>query len=123
MRFAWRVMLRAKGGSAVFNVQDADGRTTRVHPRRYLTELQEAEMVSQPDLILQMAHHIRRDFERQGWQDVKVRVDSHATLNGRRRAVLIDPEVDLAAKRDGLARLHWVTDAPPEAPHHTRPVL
>ena len=124
MRFSWRVMLRAKGGSATFVVHDrVTGRRVRVAPRRYLTDLQEAEMVSQPDLILQLAHHIERDFEQRGWQDVEVRVESRISLNGRRSTPLVDPRVDLTARREGLRRPDWVTAAPREVPHHTRPVL
>lgn len=124
MRFSWRVMLRAKGGSASFIVRDAvDGRVARVAPRRYLTDLQEVEMVSQPDLILQTAQLIAEDYEERGWNDVSVFVDSRVTLNGRRSAHLVDPEVDLTALQDGLGKQHWITPSPQEPPRHTRPVL
>lgn len=124
MRFSWRVMLRAKGGSAVFQVRDgATGRVVSVHPREYLTDLQEVEMVSQPDLILQMARTIERDYEARGFEDVEVRVDARVSLNGRRSAALIDPSVDLTKKRDGFGQLDWVAPAPLVPPRHTRPVL
>ncbi len=124
MRFAWRVMLRAKGGSARFVVEELGmGRKVYVDPDHYLTDLQVAEMVSQPDLILQLAHHIQQDYEQRGWTDVAVRVQSRISLNGRRSKALVDPNVDLTSHRDGLQPLAWVTEAPPEPPHHTRPVL
>jgi hypothetical protein len=124
MRFSWRVMLRAKGGSAAFLVKNAsDGRTAHVAPRQYLTDLQEAEMVSQPDLILQTAQLIAADYARQGWNGVSVFVDARVTLNGRRSAQLIDPHVDLAALEDSLGKQRWITPSPQEAPRHTRPVL
>jgi vitamin K-dependent gamma-carboxylase len=124
MRFSWRVMLRAKGGQTTFVVRNTEtGRVWHVSPRNYLTALQEAEMSSQPDLILQLAHHIHRDFEQRGLGPVEVRAESHVALNGRRGALLIDPDVNLAAVRDGLTRADWVLPAPRVPPAHTRPVL
>ncbi len=124
MRFAWRVMLRAKGGSARFVVEEpSSGRKVHVEPRRYLTDIQEAEMVSQPDLILQFAHYLEQDYERQGWKDVAVRVESRVSLNGRRSTALIAPDIDLTTRNDSLLPLAWVTESPAEPPHHTRPVL
>ena len=64
MRFSWRVMARAKNGSVTFIVRDPrDGRQWHVSPAKYLTRIQEREMAVQPDLILQLAHHIAREFE------------------------------------------------------------
>src|SRR6185436_17673044 len=63
MRFSWRVMVREKNGSITFLVRiPSTGRTIHVSPSRYLTLLQEREMSSQPDLVLQLAHHIRDDY-------------------------------------------------------------
>ena len=101
----------------------ATGRSYYVSPRDYLTDVQENEMSSQPDLILQLAHRIREDFERRGLGPVEVRAESRAALNGRRSAPLVDPRVDLTRVSDGLARAEFVLPAPTEAPAHTRPVL
>lgn len=123
MRFSWRVMVRVKGGGTTFLVRDASGKEWRVSPRDYLTTRQEAEMSSQPDLILQLAQHIARDFASRGRGPVQVRAESIVTLNGRRAQPLIDPQVDLAAVRDGLSSAAWVLPAPETPPPHTRPVL
>ena len=124
MRFSWRVMVRAKGGGTTFIVRSpAKNRTFYVNPREYLTKLQESEMSSQPDLILQLAHHIARDFERRGFGQVEVRVESRVGLNGRRSAALIDPNADLSRVDDGLARATFISPAPLGAPQHTRPSL
>lgn len=121
MRFSWRVMVREKNGAVTFLVRQKDtGRVFHVSPRRYLTRLQEREMSSQPDLILQLAHHVRSDFARRGLGDVEVRVDSWVSLNGRRMARLIDPEVDLARVRDGVGRADWILPAPDAAPPRLR---
>jgi hypothetical protein len=80
-------------------------------------------MSSQPDLILQLAHHIREDAERRGFGPVEVHVDARVSLNGRRSQPLIDPSIDLAAMRDGVAPKPWVMPAPAATPPHTKVVL
>ncbi len=123
MRFSWRVMVRAKNGSVTFLVRDPrTGRTFSVYPKRYLTPVQEREMSGQPDLILQLAHHIARDFAAMGYAGVEVRADAYASLNGRPAARLVDPGTDLARERDGLGPKPWITPAPAGAPPHLRPI-
>jgi hypothetical protein len=80
-------------------------------------------MSSQPDLILQLAHHIKDDFARRGFSSVEVRADSRVALNGRRGARFIDPEVDLVAVQDGITKARWILPAPAQSPAHTRPVM
>lgn len=124
MRFSWRVMIRAKGGATTFIVRPKDGaRTFHVSPREYLSAFQENEMASQPDLVLQLAHHIRDDFADRGYGPVEVRAESQVSLNGRRGALLVDPDIDLTTVHDGIAPASWLLPAPREAPPHTRPVL
>jgi len=124
MRFSWRVMARAKGGSVMFRVVREPGATELlVSPRNYLTAYQESEMSSQPDLILQLAHRIRDDYRQQGFSEVQVFADSRVALNGRRSQPFIDPEVDLARIDDGFAPYTFVLPAPTAPPPHTRPTF
>ncbi len=124
MRFSWRVMLRAKGGETTFVVRrERDSRVFFVSPRSYLTVLQESEMSSQPDLIVQLAHRIRDDFRERGHGPVEVRVESRVSLNGRRSAPFIDPAIDLGRVDDGLSLAGLVLPPPRSAPPRTRPVL
>lgn len=96
MRYAWKVMVREKNGSVAYRVTDpASGRTWQVSPHAYLDWRQANEMAAQPDLILQLAHHVAQDFERRGVPHVEVRVDSWVSLNGRPAARMIAPDVDL----------------------------
>ncbi len=123
MRFSWRVMVRAKGGSTTFLVRErTTGRVHHVRPREYLTPFQENEMDGQPDLVLQLAQVIRRDFEARTGGPVEVRVDSKVSLNGRPAVPLVDPDVDLGRIEDGVARAVYITPAPTEPPPPTRPV-
>lgn len=121
MRFSWRVMVREKNGSTTLVVRrKTDGRVWHVSPHRFLTRLQEREMAGQPDLILQLAHAVREDFDQRGLGPVEVHADAWASLNGRRLAPLIDPDVDLASVSDGIAPARWIRPAPTDVPPHLR---
>jgi len=117
MRFSWRVMVREKNGSITFVVRaPRAGRTFYVAPHQYLTRLQEREMSSQPDLILQLAHRIRDDYAARGVGPVEVRADTWVSLNGRAIHRLIDPNVDLSRIEDGLGKADWILPEPSEPP-------
>ncbi|HEY0465689.1 MAG TPA: HTTM domain-containing protein [Polyangiaceae bacterium] len=117
MRFSWRVMVREKNGSITFVVRAPQaGRTFYVAPHQYLTRLQEREMSSQPDLILQLAHRIRDDYAAKGFARVEVRADTWVSLNGRPIRRLIDPNVDLSQIEDGLGKANWILPEPSEPP-------
>ena len=117
MRFAWKVMVREKHGSVTYRVHfPASGKTLLVSPRRYLTARQEREMAGQPDLVLQLAHHIARDHLARGHREVEVRAEALVSLNGRPARPMIDPEVDLARVPDDLSAAGWITAAPDEPP-------
>ena len=79
-------------------------------------------MSGQPDLILQLAHHIQKDFRAKGLGEVEVRVQALVSLNGRRLAPLIDPRVDLSQVSDGLWRATWILPAPAAPPPRIQPI-
>ncbi len=115
-RFAWKVMVMEKAGRVEFRVVDrATQRVSLVEPRTWLTRIQLKQMATQPDMILELAHWIGDD-ERQHGRDVAVYADAWVTLNGRPRARLVRPDVDLTAVRDTLAPYDWLEPAPREPP-------
>lgn len=116
MRWAWKVLVREKNGAITFYVTLPGGRRHIVPPRRYLTDFQEREMSGQPDLILQLAHHIADDYRRRGHGEVEVRAEALVSLNGRPGAPMIDERVDLARVDDGLRAADWVLPAPTTPP-------
>lgn len=123
MRWSWRVMVREKNGVTTFHVRDKEtGASWQVAPRLYLNRVQEREMSGQPDLILQLAHHIRDEFKVKTGHDIEVRVESLVSLNGRRFRPLIDPNVDLGTLTDSVAPAAWITESPAEAPPRIRPI-
>ncbi|MCB9601363.1 MAG: HTTM domain-containing protein [Sandaracinus sp.] len=119
MRWSWRVMCREKDGSVSYRARVAGrDRELVVPPSRYLTSYQEREMSTQPDLVLQLAHHVADELRARGHRDVEVRADVLVSLNGRAPSRLVDPEVDLARIEDGVAPARWILPAPEEAPAH-----
>ena len=107
-RFAWRVMLIEKTGSVEYRVV-VDGKPpVRVFPADELTELQQRQLRTQPDLIRQYARHLEDTFVAGGARDVRVYADAWASLNGRAAQRLIDPTVDLASVDDCIWSASWI---------------
>jgi len=115
-RFAWRVMLIEKSGELELNVVDRRGRRRVVSPRRYLTAFQARMAATQPDMILELAHIVARDFERRGVGPVQVFADARVSFNGRPSAPLIAPTADLAQLHDGFSHKPWILPAPTAEP-------
>ena len=125
-RFAWHMKLRDKEARARFVVADpADGSTRNVRPGDYLTRLQASKMASQPDMILQFAHHLATAARADGRAGVQVRARVTASLNGREPQLLVDPEVDLAAQPRSLRHASWIVPLyqplPPRSVPHEQP--
>lgn len=121
MRWSWKVMVREKHGAVTYHVRFRDtGKELQVSPGQYLNRRQEREMSGQPDLILQLAHHIGRDFERRGYGPVEVRAEALVSLNGRPAQLLLDPTRDLLTVADDLAPAGWILPGPTSSPIHLR---
>ena len=105
-------MVMEKVGVTEFRVVDEHGAETTVHPREELTPFQLRMMSTQPDLILSYAHHLRERWREDGRGQVAIYADAWVSINGRRRARLVDPEVDLARQEDGFATKTWILPAP-----------
>ncbi|MFZ9886554.1 MAG: HTTM domain-containing protein [Myxococcota bacterium] len=121
MRWSWRVMVREKDGAVQYRVrQRRTGREWLASPHDYLTWRQAHEMSGQPDLILQLAHHIGADFKRRGFEDIEVFADVKVSLNGRAAAPLIDPNLDLLQIVDGVTPATYLLPPPNSAPLHPK---
>lgn len=100
---AWRVMIAEKTGYTEFYAFDpATGNRWRLSTKGYLTPRQEVMMAQDPYLIREMARRMANDLKNKGEPNVKINVESFATLNGRPSQRFIAPNVDLAkAVSDG----------------------
>lgn len=109
-RFSWQMLLRDKNVQATFVVRDpASGREWRVEPRQFLARHQVVEMELRPDMILQFAHHLADVWaEEEKVPGVEVRARVCASLNGRKAALMIDPERDLARVERNLRHADWI---------------
>jgi len=108
-RFSWRVMLMEKGGAAFFHVKDPQtGRKTEIVNSKYLTPFQENMMATQPDMILQYAHFLAHEYEKQGIKNPIVTVESYVTLNGSGSRLYIDSTVNLATEQETFDHKKWI---------------
>ncbi|MCF8277778.1 MAG: HTTM domain-containing protein [Flavobacteriales bacterium] len=110
-RFSWRVMLMEKSGSAQFYVSEPKtGRTWDIYNPHYLTPVQEKQMSTQPDLILQYAQILESEFQSIGVVDPVVTADIFVSVNGKRSKRYISNKIDLTKLKDGWAHKTWILD-------------
>jgi hypothetical protein len=108
-RFSWRVMLMEKTGLATFTIKDKlNNRFEEVDNQQYLTKQQEKMMSTQPDMMLQFAHFLVREYQKKGYSKPEVYVSSYVALNGRGSRIFIDPKVNLVEKKEGWKHKDWV---------------
>ena len=108
-RFSWQMKLRDKVGKARFYVLDKkSGERHRIDPSQYLTRKQIRKMTTRPDMLLQFAHHLAQEWKQSTSSDVEVRAQVYVSLNGRRPALLLDPERDLATIKRDLSHANWI---------------
>lgn len=108
-RFSWRVKLIEKAGYLTYRVRNPEtDETWRVEPSQYLSKRQQQLAAADPQKILQLAHHIARDFKSKGYGTVEVYADAWASLNGRPNQRLIDPDVDLTDQRRSIWHDDWI---------------
>jgi vitamin K-dependent gamma-carboxylase len=127
--YAWRMKLTAKDASAQFFATDPSTNTTwEIDPRPYfsrpaLRASSYEEIARRPDLTLQFAHHLASDLRRRGYANVEVRALVTASMNRRRRQLLIDPRADLAAQPRTLGPSAWIVPLLPLDQAARRPLL
>lgn len=109
-RFSWRMKLRDKKAEAVFIVRNpATGEIWEVWPDDFLMPHQARKLGTRPDMILQFAHYLAKVWATQEKiEPVEVRARICASLNGRKAALLIDPERDLTRVERSLRHADWV---------------
>lgn len=102
--FAWHMKLRSKGGEVIFTVRDAATRAVWVpQVDEHLEPWQASKMAGRPRMILDYAQELgRQAASEHGFSDPQVFANAMVSLNGRPRAALVDPTVDLL-QVDGVA--------------------
>jgi hypothetical protein len=59
-------------------------------------------------MILQFGHYLAEQKRREGYENVEVRAQVMASLNGRKPQLLIDPSADLAKEELSLLPARWI---------------
>jgi hypothetical protein len=103
------MMLRTKSGDLHYKVVDpATGEEWQVDPLQYVTRHQYRSMIGKPDMILELAHHIRDSFAEDGHEGVAVYAHCELNFNGRYNLQFTDTTVNLSLQpRKGRA-YGWV---------------
>jgi hypothetical protein len=108
-RFSWRVMLMEKGGTVFFHVKNPQtGKQTEIINSQYLTDFQESQMSTQPDMILQFAHILAQQYQNKGIKNPIITAQSYVTLNGSGSRLYIDSSVNLANEQDTFDHKKWI---------------
>ncbi len=108
-RLGWRVMLMEKAGYITYHITDpATGNTGDVQTADYLTENQQKQLATQPDLIVQFAHFLEKEFKKKGIEDPIITAEAYVTLNGSGSRLFIDPNTDLTKVSDSFAPKTWI---------------
>jgi hypothetical protein len=109
-RFSWRVMLMEKAGTAFFFITDSkSGREIEIDNKVYLTYMQEKMMATQPDMMIDYAKFLKKEYEKKGFTNPKVRAQSYVTVNGCGSREFIDPTVDLSQESNSFFKnKNWV---------------
>lgn len=109
-RFSWRVMLMEKAGTAFFYVIDSEtNKEIEVDNKKYLTYMQEKQMATQPDMMVDYAKILKNEFEKMGFKNPKVRAQSFVTLNGNGSKEFINDTIDLSSESNSfLKNKHWI---------------
>ena len=118
-RWSWRVLLTERSGVATFDVVDpTTGAHQRVSPSGDLAPHQVRYVSSRPEALRQYAHWLADRRQAETGVRPAVHVTAWVSVNGSRRALIVDPEVDLAAEPFALGRPSWVLPAPPDSDPH-----
>ncbi|MBP2833208.1 HTTM domain-containing protein [Aquimarina sp. U1-2] len=97
-RLSWRMMLRGRSGiTSFYTIDKNDPKKERkiVNKKAYLTSKQIRSVNTKPDFMWQFAQRLKEKYAAEG-KEIEVYAKSSVSVNGNKRKVLIDPEVDLA---------------------------
>lgn len=108
-KFSWHMKLRDKNSKGNIYVKDLEtGKEWKINTSKYLTKRQRIKMQNRPDMVFQFAQYLDRVHKRKGYKDVAVRAEVYSCLNGRKRQLMIDPNVDLTSFEKHSFPAPWI---------------
>ncbi len=107
--FAWRMKLDDRRAAVRMEVKNpSTGQRRNVDLNRFLTGRQQHVMSTRPDMLVNFAHHLARNYRDEFAAQPEVYATVALSLNGRPMKPLIDPRVDLAGCEVSLKPADWV---------------
>jgi hypothetical protein len=104
-RFSWRVMLMEKAGTSFFFINDkTSGKKIEIENKQYLSYMQEKMMATQPDMMVDYAKFLKKDFEKKGFKNISVTAQSYVTINGNGSRNIINDTVDLSLQSNSFLK-------------------
>ena len=97
-----------KPGWARFFIKNNEGREVELDLDSWLTPNQIKMVSSQPDMIVQFAGIVHDEYLKKNGEEVKVRAEVWASLNGRRSQLLIEPFRELSSIDNTCAERDYV---------------
>lgn len=95
-RFAWHMKLRGKSGNGNFVIVYPKTKEIKVVDlEEHLTTRQQRKMKSRPDMILQFVRYLKKEYDKNGENNIEIYANVLCSLNGRPEADLIDSSIDL----------------------------
>ena len=97
-RYSWHIMIIHKTATIQFFVYDYEKNLKiPIEYKQYLTRRQNYMMISQPDMILQFAHYLKKIKSKEMKnKNIGIMVDSIVSLNGHPSQSMIKPDLDLS---------------------------
>ena len=119
-RFSWRVMLVEKSGVAMFYVKHPDYPGLKpIDNTEFLTPQQIKQMSFQPDMLIQYAHFLKREYAGKTFvednhtiqlNNPQICADVYVKLNGKSSRKLIDKSIILSDKQYNLEHRDWLIE-------------
>ncbi len=107
-RFGWRVMLFEKSADAIFYVTNTQtGKKQPVINSDFLNPHQEKQMSMQPDMILQFAHFLAKNYSISGIEP-NITAEVRVMLNGKPSIFLFNPDLVLNKIEDSFKEKTWL---------------
>lgn len=115
-RFSWRMMLRHKKAIAHFKgIDTKTGKTWTVHPINYLSQKQVRKMKVHPDMILQFAHFLEGEYQKNGMDSIFISANIQLSLNGRPNKPYVKADKNLAKiPYQPFKTIDWLEEFPKE---------
>lgn len=111
-RFSWRMKLRTKSSKKIkiLIIDNITKKEWLIGPRNYLNNYQLRKLSTHPDLMVEFAHHLKKEWIKKGYTDVQVQMQSWVSLNNRPHQKIIKGGVDLTKFNLGVSKYHFIKE-------------